>query len=148
MYTLYKIILFFLLFISFEKSFGQLKFDTSIIINNNDTIKFFELKNGLQRRLIFVNKDTSFINDNLINCALCGGKSGESLNSIYFKKKNLILIQSTDDSKYILKFIKINKDYRLLTQKRVFYNKRGHVKIRYRKKKIFLSTVNFYEIQI
>ncbi len=149
MYKFYYLILITIIFLSCaQNTNGQWKSDTSIIINHNDTIKFFELENGLQRRLIFTNRDTSFINDNIINCAACGGKLRESLNSIYFKKELLILTQSTDYSKYILKFIKVKKDYRLLNQKRFFLNKSRCIKKNYRKEKIFLSTINFEEIQI
>jgi hypothetical protein len=148
MYKLQKIIYFIisLLYLN-NRLIAQTETDTITIYNYQDTIRYYELENGLYRRLLFSNNCNMFMNDSILNCASCGGKISESLDTIYFFNNKLIIIQSTDLYTDKLIFKRISNNYKLVFLIRTFYrDKKTISKYFFRRKKIYLHNINYLNI--
>ena len=119
--------------------------DTTKICIGNNYISYFEFEDENHfpiRRLVFFNKDTSFYNDNILNCSVCGGKINESLDTVYFLKNLLIIKQGVDDFTDKIIFKKIKNNYKLVTISRLIYGNRNKIKIyKFKNKNILLSNM-------
>ena len=117
--------------------------DTTKIYIGKNHISYFEYDDEYKipiRRLVFFNKDTSFYNDNILNCSVCGGMIKESLDTVYFYKNLLIIKQGVDDFTDKIIFKKIKNNYKLITIRRLIYGNRNKIKkYNFKNKNILLS---------
>jgi hypothetical protein len=123
--------------------------DTTFIYSKQDTIYFYEpseSKIDIYRSLHFKNKSYTYINNTILSCSICGGKIKESLDTIYFKKKYLIIVQNTDDYSDKLIFRRIQNNFKLQCVVRLTFENMKKKKYSFIKKAMWLNDINYQNL--
>ena len=136
-----------ILFNQRTKAFSFLdKKDSTIIYSIHDTIIYFEKRMGLEREFILKSKFEEIDSKTILKCSACGGKIIEALDTVILTNGRITILQSTDNNRDTILFIRLRGVYTLDYFSRHFYDSNTTWKMR-RLKGIRLRDFN-YEVFI